>query len=125
MNIDFTDAFEQGMSEQEALEMIQRICREEQEKAEAIVKAQASAHRIKEQEQAKADEEKKEALKAEGRAHLINAVICYSEAFDLLEEGDTWTQEDVDRVEALLKRMEAMAPMYLKLFDLGMFGAIE
>jgi hypothetical protein len=111
MNIDFTDAFENGMSEQEALEMVQRVCREEQEKAEAKIKAQAAAHRAK-------DQDKKEALKAEGRAYAINAILAYIEAFGLLPEDETMDAEDVGRLEQLLIKIENMIPVYFKLFQM-------
>lgn len=116
MNIDFIDAFEKGMSEQEALEMVQRICREEQEKAEATIKAQAAAQRAK--DQAKKTKDEKEELKAEGRAHLINALICYSHAFDLLDEGEEWDQEDVDKTEETIKKLEDMIPLYIKIIKM-------
>ena len=63
--------------------------------------------------EAKKDE--KEKLKAEARAYVINALIAYSEAFDLLNEGETWDQEDVDKMESLLIKVEDMIPMYIKL----------
>ena len=113
MNIDFTDAFEKGMSEQEALEMVQRICREEQEKAEATIKAQAAAHR------AKKTKDDKETLKAEARAYIINALLAYIEAFDLLPEGETMDDEDVAELEKLLIKVEDMIPMYVKLIQMN------
>lgn len=116
MNIDFTDAFEKGMSEQEALEMVQRICREEQEKAEAKIKAQAAAHRAK--AEAKKTEDEKEALKAEARAHAVNAILAYIEAFDLLPEDETMDDEDVAELEQFLIKVENMIPVYFKLFQM-------
>jgi hypothetical protein len=116
MNIDFTDAFEKGMSEQEALEMVQRIFRETQEKAEAKVKAQAAAQRAK--DEAKKSKDEKETLKAEARAYAINALIAYTEAFDLLPEGETIDDEDVAELEKLLIRIENMIPLYFKLFQM-------
>ena len=116
MNIDFTDAFEKGMSEQEAREMVQRMCREEQEKAEATIKAQAAAQRAK--DQAKKTEDEKEALKAEARAYTINALLTYIEAFDLLPEDETMDAEDVAELEQLLIKIENMIPVYFKLFKM-------
>ena len=60
----------------------------------------------------------KEELKVEGRAHLINALICYSQAFDLLEDDETWDQEDVDKLEELIIKVEDMVPLYIKLAKL-------
>ena len=116
MNMDFTDAFEKGMSEQEALEIIQRVCREEQEKAEAIVREQAAAQRAKAESQKV--EKSKEDLLREGRAYLINAVLVYTEAFDLLEEGEEWTEEDIKELETAIIKMEKMIPMYVQLLKM-------
>lgn len=58
----------------------------------------------------------KEALKAEGRAYLINALIAYSEAFDLVDEE--WTDEDIKDMEQQIIRLEAMVPMYAKLYKM-------
>lgn len=60
-------------------------------------------------------QDKKEALKAEGRAHAINALIAYSEAFDLLSEGETWDEEDIAKAEDMLKKLEEMIPLYIQL----------
>lgn len=71
------------------------------------------------QEAAKAQKvDDKEAFKREGRAHLINALICYSHAFDLLEEDEDWDQEDVDKAEELIKKIENMVPLYIKLAEM-------
>lgn len=58
---------------------------------------------------------KKEALKAEGRAYAINALIAYSEAFDLLSEDETWSDEDIAKAEDMLKKLEEMIPLYIQL----------
>lgn len=60
-------------------------------------------------------QDKKEALKAEGRAYAINALIAYSEAFDLLSEGETWDEEDITKAEDMLKKLEEMIPLYIQL----------
>lgn len=57
----------------------------------------------------------KEALKAEGRAYAINALIAYSAAFDLLSEGETWDEEDIAKAEDMLKKLEEMIPLYIQL----------
>lgn len=62
-----------------------------------------------------AKSKEKENLKAEARAYVINALIAYSEAFDLLDEDETWEQEDIDKMERLLIKVEDMIPMYIKL----------
>ena len=60
-------------------------------------------------------QDKKEALKAEGRAYAINALIAYSEAFDLLSEDETWDEEDIAKAEDMLKKLEEMIPLYIQL----------
>lgn len=62
-----------------------------------------------------AKSKEKDNLKAEARAYVINALIAYSEAFDLLDEDETWEQEDIDKMEQLLIKVEDMIPMYIKL----------
>ena len=72
------------------------------------------------------EQKDKEALKAEGRAYLINAMLAYSEAFDL--DDGAWEQEDIDKLEQLLIKLEDMIPIYLKLIEMqgdldqNMFG---
>lgn len=85
---------------------------EEIEKALAEVRAK----KAQQEEALRAEEKKnnKEALKAEARAYLINAILAYSEAFDL----GGWSDEDVAKIESALKRFEDMIPMYLKIMEM-------
>lgn len=87
---------------------------EEINKALAEIRAEKTRQ---EEELAKAAQEKKnkEALKAEGRAYLINAIIAYSSAFDA---GEEFTDEDIANLEETVKRVEDMIPLYLKLAEL-------
>ena len=109
MNIDFNAAFEGGMTKKDIEEMLARqLDKAENEynekKAAEALKARevrAQAHKIANKEQ----------LKAEGRANLINALIAYSEAFDLTDEP--WDEEDIHEIEELLIKLEEMAPMYM------------
>lgn len=94
-----------GASEEEIAAAMAKI-KAEKTRQEAALRAQ------KEKEQVNED---KEALKAEGRAYLINALICYSKAFDLDDED--WDQEDVDQLEALLIKIEDMIPMYIEIME--------
>lgn len=81
-----------------------------------------------------AHNDKKEELKQEARAHLINALICYTEAFDLLPEGEELDEGDIAELEKTLIKIEEMLPMYLKLLemrealeedgDMGLFGGL-
>jgi hypothetical protein len=93
-----------GASEEEINEALNQIKAEKARQEAALRAAQAQV-------------DEKEALKREGRAHLINALICYSYAFDLLEEGETWDQEDVDKAEELIKKIEGMVPLYIQLAE--------
>lgn len=96
--------------------------------------AQIRAEKIRQEEALRAEQNKrndKEALKAEGRAYLINALIAYCSAFDILD-AEEWDQEDIDKAEAAIKRIEEMVPLYIKLaemqgeFDKGLgLGGID
>ena len=101
---------------------------------------QAALNRIKaekaRQEEAlrQAHNDKKEELKQEARAYLINAMICYTEAFDLLPEGEEIDAEDIGELEKAIIKIEEMLPMYMKLLemrekleedgDMGLFGGL-
>lgn len=81
-----------------------------------------------------AHNDKKEELKQEARAYLINAMICYTEAFDLLPEGEEIDAEDIGELEKAIIKIEEMLPMYIKLLemrekfeedgDMGLFGGL-
>ena len=107
MNIDFNAAFKAGMSEEDIRASI--------DKAIAEAKSQAEAELAKAKREQEGECEDKEALKAEGRAYLINAILCYVKAFDIDEED--WDQEDVDELEALLIKIEGMIPTYIELME--------
>ena len=109
MNVDFNAAFDAGMTDEDIMEMMQKQLQEAKDKRQAQAKLE------QEKKDREARSAAKEGLKAEGRAHLINALICYSQAFDLLEDGDEWEQEDVNKAEELIKKVEDMIPMYIKL----------
>ena len=118
MNIE--DMIFNGASEEEIQEALNQI-KAEKARQEAALRA--------EQEKSETSAEK-EALKAEGRAYLINALIAYSTAFGLLEEGESWDEEEVAKAEESIKKLEEMIPVYLKLyeiqkdFDKNMFGGL-
>ena len=116
MNIDFNAAFDAGMSREDIMKMMEKQLKEVEDKRQAEIEAKAKA------EQEKANKEvrsaAKEHLKEEGRAYAINALICYSQAFDLLEDGEEWDDEDVTKAEEALKKIEDMIPLYIKLAQL-------
>ena len=76
----------------------------------------AAINKNRAEQEALKDAKTKEALKAEGRAYLINALLAYSEAFDLVEEE--WTDEDIKDLEEQIIKLEAMVPMYAKLYKM-------
>lgn len=94
-----------GASEEEINEALNQI------KAEKARQEAAKA-------QAQKNSNEKEVLKVEGRAHLINALICYSHAFDLLDKDEEWDQEDVDKAEEAIKKLEDMIPLYIKIIKM-------
>lgn len=116
MNIDFNAAFDAGLTDEDIMNMMQKQMQEAKEKRQAEIEAKTKLEQEKKNREARSAA--KEELKAEGRAHLINALICYSQAFDLLEEDEKWDQEDVDKAEELIKKIEDMVPMYIKLAEM-------
>lgn len=123
MNIDFNAALEAGMSSEDLRKIVQDAVNDvmnEFEKQKAAKDAAA---------QKKFDE--KESLKAEARAYVVNAFICYAEAFDLLDEGEEFSAEEIAEMEAMIIKFEKMIPIYLNLLKLeeddegetgGLFG---
>jgi len=103
MNIE--DMIMNGASDKEINEALNQIKAEKARQEEAL-------------RQNKENKSAKEALKAEGRAYLINALMCYSQAFDLLDEDEEWGQEEVDRAEEVIKKLEDMIPLYIKLAEM-------
>ena len=60
-------------------------------------------------------------------------MICYTEAFDLLPEGEELSEEDIASLEKAIIQLEGMIPMYMKLLemreafedgDMGMLGGL-
>ena len=92
-----------GASEEEIQEALNQIKAEKARQEEALRQAQNDT---------------KEDLKAEARAHFINAMICYIEAFDLLPEGEEMDEDDIADLEKSIIQLEAMIPMYIKLLEM-------
>ena len=118
MNIDLNAAFEAGMSEEDIKAMVEREMAQAKQKHEEKMAAERAAKEAAARQMAASVE--KEQLKGEARAHMINAVIAYAKAFDLLDEGEEITDEDVAKIEAELIKFEELIPMLVKLHDLGM-----
>ena len=79
---------------------------------------QEAALRAKQEAEAAQEKNDKETLKAEARAYVINALLAYIEAFDLLPEDEAMDDEDVAEIEQLLIKVENMIPVYFKLFQM-------
>lgn len=92
-----------GASEEEIQQALDQIKAEKARQEEALRQAQ---------------NDEKEELKAEARAHFINAMICYIEAFDLLPEGEELDEEDIASLEKAVIQLEGMIPMYMKLLEM-------
>ena len=107
MNIE--DRIMAGASDDEINAMLNAVKAAAKKKKEEEMKAQAQAKAKKE------EAERKEHRKAEARAYVINAMIAYSEAFDLLDEDEEWDDEMVAKAEELVKEYEQMIPVYLAL----------
>ena len=96
-----------GASEEEVLEALRELkaAKAAQDEAEALKKL--------------AEDEKaahKESLKREARANIINGVIAYAEAFDLLPEDWTLDEDDTIKMfEETLIKLEALIPLYLQM----------
>lgn len=96
----------------------------EEEIAEALKNLKATKAAQDEAEaQKKLIEDKKathkEDLKREARANIINGIIAYAEAFDLLPED--WTIEEDDEikmVEETLIKLETLLPLYAQMREI-------
>ena len=97
-----------GASDEEIQQALNQIKAEKARQEEALRQAQKN---------------EKEELKMEARAHLINALICYIEAFDLLPEGEELDAEDIGELEQSIIKLESVIPMYVKLLE--MRGALD
>lgn len=110
MNIN--DLIMSGASEDEIAKAIAEAKMEKARKDEAErVKKEKAA-------QVKKDNAKVEALKAEARAYVINALIAYSQAFGALDEDAEMTKEELKKLESFIKKFEDMIPLYMKLAEM-------
>ena len=116
MNIDFNAAFDAGLTEEQIMEMMKdSLNKAKDERAQKEAAKRAEEEKKAAEQRAK---DKSEEYKAEGRAYLINALIAYSVAFGLEEEDTEWSDEDIAEAEAFIKRLEAMAPLYIQMYKM-------
>lgn len=96
------------------------------------------AEKEKEKAEARAEEEARiEMLKREARAYIINGMLAYCEAYDLLD-GEEPTESDIETAEACLMQIESYLPLAKEIaklqaeqkekfgegFDLGLLGGL-
>ena len=114
--------------------------KEREDKVRVKKEQEAMLRKLAEQEaaEARAEEEARiEMLKREARAYIINGMLAYCEAFDLLE-GEDPDEHDIQTLEAYLLQMEAYLPLAKEIaklraeqqekfgegFDFGMLGGM-
>lgn len=82
---------------------------------ERMLKALAEHEAI----EARAEEEaRREMLKREARAYIINGILAYCEAFDLLPEGEEIDEDDVKNLEQMIIKAEDLIPLYYRIAKL-------
>ncbi len=108
MNIE--DMIMSGASDEEIAEALAALKQEKAAKDEAERQAKEMA----------AQKSETNALKAEARAYLINALLAYGEAFGLLthEEIEEMSEEDLKELEAYLMQIEAFIPLMIKMGEM-------
>ena len=108
MNIE--DMIMSGASDEEVAEALAALKQEKAAKDEAERQAKEMA----------AQKSESNALKAEARAYLINALLAYGEAFGLLthEEIEEMSEEDLGELEAYLIQIEAFIPLMIKMGEM-------
>lgn len=108
MNIE--DMIMSGASDEEIAQALAALKQEKAAKDEAERQAKEMA----------AQKSESNALKAEARAYLINALLAYGEAFGLLthEEIEEMDEEDIKELEAYLIQIEAFIPLIIKMGEM-------
>lgn len=114
--------------------------KEREDKARAQKEQEATLRKLAEKEQAEAraqEEARIEMLKREARTYMINGILAYCEAFDLLE-GEDPDESDIETLEAYLIQIEAYLPLAKEIaklqaeqkdkfgegFDFGLLGGM-
>jgi hypothetical protein len=129
-----------GASPEEINAAMQEIYleKEREDKARAKAEQEKMIRELAEKEQAEAraeEEARKELLKREARAYVINGLLAYCEAFNLLE-GEEPDESEIAALEAYLIQMESYWPLIIELaklqaeqeekeekgFNFGLFG---
>lgn len=112
--------------------------REDRARADKEAIKEALLKQLAEQEQAEAraeEEARREMLKREARAYIINGMLTYLEAFDLLD-GEEPDEQDIQTLESYLMQVESYFPLMKEIvklqeeqkdkfgegFNFGLFG---
>ena len=64
------------------------------------------------------EEARREMLKREARAYVINALLAYIEVFDLLPEGEEIDEDDIKNLEQMIIKVEDLIPLYYRIAKL-------
>lgn len=85
--------------------------REDKVRAEKEALLKKLAEKEKEKAEARAEEEaRKEMLKREARAYIVNGILTYCEAFDLLD-GEEPDESDIEVLETYIMQIEDYLPI--------------
>ena len=89
-----------------------------EEEVTAALKA-VYKEKARQEEALRAESHKKhiEDLKREARVYIINALLAYGEAFELLNPAEI-EPEDIKELEAAIVKAEKEMPKYIRLFDM-------
>ena len=136
------DMIKNGASPEEINAAMQEIYleKEREDKARAKAEQEKMIRELAEKEQAEAraeEEARVEMLKREARAYIINGMLAYCEAFDLLD-GEEPDESDIEGLEAYLLQLEAYFPLAKEIaklqaeqrdkfgegFNFGLFGGL-
>lgn len=104
--IDINKLVEDGASNKEIAIAIRANQKELEEK-----RAKEEAERIAAKNKKEKDIEK---FKAEGRMHLINAILAYDDAFHFFGD-EPLSDEEVDDLRETIEQFEEMIPVYVQM----------
>lgn len=104
--IDINKLVEDGASNKEIAIAIRANQKELEEK-----RAKEEAERIAAENKKEKDIEK---FKAEGRMHLINAILAYDDAFHFFGD-EPLSDEEVDDLRETIEQFEEMIPVYVQM----------
>ena len=119
--ININALIEEGAPEDVILDAV----RKNREEQAMIEEAKRQAEELKKAESAQKSQMQ---YRAEGRAHLINAILAYDDAFNIFGP-DPLDEDDIKDLEEAIVMMEELIPLYAKMLDVekkfkdGEFGS--